>query len=313
MKKISVIFLGLIVWSTLSIAQENAEENVSTTPTTTGEAEAEGTSTPGTNSSHISTVNGIEDKEGFNKYSTRPIHESDIMYQKTILRAIDLREKQNKPMFSRNKEITKLILEAVERGDIKPYATDSLEEGRTLTIDEFKESIKIPSETAELTEEDKAIALQNGDSSVLTSGGVNFYFPQDLYQMQIKENLIFDKQRSRMYYDVHAVTMLVPSDHPANVKGIEIPVASFAYRDLIEKVFKDNPNAIWYNPQNDAQHKSLADAFELRLFSSYIIKVSNPMDAYLVDIYGGDQVKGIMASQWAAFELLEYEHNLWEF
>jgi gliding motility associated protien GldN len=130
--------------------------------------------------------------------------------------------------------------------------------------------------------------------------------------MQIKEDLIFDKQRSRMYYDVHAVTILVPSDHPANIKGIELPVASFAYRDLC-KILKDNPNAVWYNPQNDAQHHNIQDAFDLRLFSSYIIKVSNPDDAYLVDIYGGDQNKGIMASQWAAFELLEYEHNLWEF
>ena len=45
----------------------------------------------------------------------------------------------------------------------------------------------------------------------------------------------------------------------------------------------------------------------------YIIKVSNPKDAYLVDIHGGDQWTGILASQWKSFELLEYEHNLWEF
>ena len=29
---------------------------------------------------------------GYNKYSVRPIHTSDIMYKKTIIRAIDLRE-----------------------------------------------------------------------------------------------------------------------------------------------------------------------------------------------------------------------------
>ena len=64
---------------------------------------------------------------------------------------------------------------------------------------------------------------------------------------------------------------------------------------------------------NDAEHRNLADAFELRLFSSYIAKVSNPDDEWLVDIYGGDPYTGILASEWKAFELLEFEHNLWEF
>jgi gliding motility associated protien GldN len=301
MKKLSVILLGLLFNTGVIFAQETETEET----------------TPGTTTTETGTTTGEVSGDpvmvgGFNKYSVRPVHQSDVMFKKTILRAVDLREKQNKPLFSKNKEITKMLLEAVERGDLKPYATDSLEEGRMLTIEEFKEAMKIPSDQAELTEEEKAIALANGDSSVLVSSGENFYFPRDLYQMQFKEDLIFDKQRSRMYYDVHALTMLVPSDHPSNIKGIEIPVASFKFKDVIA-VLKDNPNAVWFNPQNDAQHKSIADAVELRLFSSYIIKVSNPDDAYLVDIYGGDQQKGIMASQWAAFELLEYEHNLWEF
>lgn len=297
MKKLSVILLGLLLNTSVIFAQETETETETTTTTETSTGEVSGDPVM---------------VGGFNKYSVRPVHQSDVMFKKTILRAVDLREKQNKPLFSKNKEITKMLLEAVERGDLKPFATDSLEEGRMLTIEEFKEAMKIPSDQAELTEEEKAIALANGDSSVLISSSENFYFPRDLYQMQFKEDLIFDKQRSRMYYDVHAITMLVPSDHPANIKGIEIPIASFKFKDVIS-VLKDNPNAVWFNPQNDAQHKSIADAVELRLFSSYIIKVSNPDDAYLVDIYGGDQQKGIMASQWAAFELLEYEHNLWEF
>lgn len=250
---------------------------------------------------------------GFNRYSVRPIHKSDIMYRKTLIRALDLREKQNKPLFSRNREITRLLIEAVERGDITPYRNDSIDMGGRLTIDEFKERIKIPSEMGELTEEEKQIALANGDSSLLMASETNYYFPTDLYQMEIREDLIFDKQRSRMYYDITSITMFVPADHPSNIKGIQLVAASFEYKELVEKLFKDNPKAVWFNPENDQQHKNLADAFELRLFGSYIIKVSNPSDAYLVDIYGGDQQKGIMASQWAAFELLEYEHNLWEF
>jgi gliding motility associated protien GldN len=321
MKKLGVIFLGLTVWSNLSIAQVEEAESTGT-PTGSG-GSPEGTSL------HI--LNGMEDTGGgFNKYSVRPIHESDVMYQKTIIRAMDLREKQNKPMFSQNRWITKLIIEAVKRGDITPYTTDSLQEGGKLTIDEFSKAMSIGGAVPTTMEVQDAIQNKINDGSLdpntqdttgtfdktlaelVAASGAGEFMPRDLYQMEIKEFIIFDKQRSRMYYDIHSVTIKIPADHPDNKKGIELVVASFEYKELLEKAFKDNPNAIWYNPQNDAQHKTLADAFELRLFSSYIIKVSNPSDAMLQDIYG-DPERGIMASQWAAFELLEYEHNLWEF
>src|SRR4051794_4376787 len=74
-------------------------------------------------------------QNGFNPNSVRPIHESDIFYKKSIIRAIDLREKQNKPMFSRNQEITKIIMEAVENGKLTPYNNDSL--SSVISIDQF--------------------------------------------------------------------------------------------------------------------------------------------------------------------------------
>jgi gliding motility associated protien GldN len=298
MKKLGVILMGLVMSAGVAYGQERTDSTAATTTTTT--------------TTETTTTAGATDGDtGYNPLSVRPIHVSDIMWKKTLLRAIDLREKQNKPLFSRNREITRLLMDAVMKGDLTIYANDSLD--RKITIDEYNEAMLIPVEGGTMTEEEKQIALANGDSSVLQSGGPAYYFPTDLYQLTIKEDLIFDKQRSRLYYDIIALTMYVPADLPSNIKGIEQVVASFSYKELVEKVFKDNPKAIWFNVQNDQQHKNLADAFDLRLFSSYITKVSNPNDAYLVDIYGGDQQKGIMASQWAAMELLEFEHNLWEF
>ena len=130
--------------------------------------------------------------------------------------------------------------------------------------------------------------------------------------MELKEDMIFDKKRSRMYHDIKTITLLVPSTLAANQSGIEKPIGTFKYSDLV-RVFRANPDkAIWFNPQNDAQHKNLADAFELWLFNSYIVKVSNPNDARLDEVYGGAQ-QGILASQQAAADLIEYEYNLWSF
>jgi len=243
---------------------------------------------------------------GYNPYSVRPVHESDVMYKKTIIRAMDLREKQNLPMFSTNKEITRIIIDAVKKGELKPYTSDSLDQGRTLTKEEFVKKIVQAAPSEEDAEPDP-----NADPNAAPAEAQGMeYLPKQLYQMQMKEDYIFDKQRSRAYHDIQCITMMIPSEF--NPKGIEEPIRTFKYKDLVE-VFKKDPRAIWFNPNNDSEHKNLVDAFDLRLFSSYIIKVSNPRDEYLVDIYSESQKQGIMSSYWSADKLMEYEHNLWEF
>ncbi|QIX61954.1 gliding motility protein GldN [Hymenobacter lutimineralis] len=264
--------------------------------------------------------------------SYRPIPNSDIMFRKTIWRAIDLREKQNKPMFAEGKEISKTILEAVKRGELQAYRNDSLTS--TYTAQEVVANSSYAEASAGLSEEEKAAgfseessddgwgapAPKKGKGKTTAKAAPKKpvappsyeYRPKDLYQMELKEDMIFDKKRSRMYHDIKTITLLVPSTLASNTSGIEKPIGTFKYSDLV-RVFRNNPDkAIWFNPQNDAQHKNLADAFELWLFNSYIVKVSNPNDSRLSDIYGGER-EGILASQQAATDLIEYEYNLWSF
>jgi len=258
-------------------------------------------------------------KSGYNPYSVRPIHVNNQMYKKTLIRMVDLREKQNQPIFSKGKEITRIIMDAVEEGKLTPYFSDSLELGKVLTKEDFKKGTVIPSDAPALTPEELEFQKQNqadagsgwgGDGADPASLGPNYFNPDELYQMEIKEDYIFDRQRSRMYYDMQCFTIKIPAEK--NIKGIEIPIATFKYKDLVD-VFKNDPRAIWFNSQNDSEHRNMADAFDLRLFSSYLIKVSNPKDQYLADIYTGTAKQAILAAQWKANELMEYEHNLWEF
>ena len=259
--------------------------------------------------------------------SYRPIPNSDIMFRKTIWRAIDLREKQNKPMFAEGKEISRVIIDAVKRGELQAYRNDSLTS--TISPTEFSGNMSYAEASAGLSDEERAAgftedtgddwgapASRNGRTAARPATPAAppsyEYRPKDIYQMELKEDMIFDKKRSRMYHDIKTITLLVPSTLAANQAGIEKPIGTFKYSDLV-RVFRANPDkAIWFNPQNDAQHKNLADAFELWLFNSYIVKVSNPNDARLDEVYGGPQ-QGILASQQAAADLIEYEYNLWSF
>jgi hypothetical protein len=289
--------------------------------------------------------------------SHRPIPPSDQMFRKSIWRQVDLREKQNKPMFSEGKEISRVILEAVKRGELQAYKNDSLTS--TFTPTEVSGNMSYADETVKLSKEEEEagfstkdlggggddwgapkptaaatkkvpkldangkpvkdrkgrVIMVNAPAAVVAAPKpkpANEYRYKDLYEMELKEDMIFDKKRSRMYHDIKAITLLVPSTLPANTSGIEKPIGTFKYSDLV-KVFRSNPqNAIWFNAENDAQHKNLADAFELWLFNSYITKVSNAGDSRLDDIYGGAQ-QGILAAQQTAADLVEYEYNLWSF
>jgi gliding motility associated protien GldN len=253
--------------------------------------------------------------------SARPIPESDVLFKKTVWRKIDLREKQNRPLFSENREITRVLIEAVKSGELVAYKTDSV--NVPMTREEFLGNMTAKDMGSGLTEEeiaagfgqeeedDDAWGAALGTTATQDAGPVsNEYFAKQLYLLELKENVVFDKKRSRMYHDIQTISIKVPAT--LNALGFEQTVGSFKMSDLV-KVFRNNPEtAIWYNAQNDAQHKNLADAFDLWLFSSYITKISNPGDRALGDIYGGGR-KGLLAAQDALEALIEYEYSLWSY
>ncbi len=269
--------------------------------------------------------------DGKNPLSLRPVHESNIMFKTTLWRRVDLKEKQNQPLFARTSEITKHLIEGVRAGVLDAYANDSLH--TKLTLEQFNERMIMQLDAAGLSDDEKAAGFTTGGDDgwgggddggkkaapadgtttasaapAPTSSGVEF-FPQQLNILEVREDFIFDKQRSRQYYDIQTLTIMIPADQ--NPEGLEKPLASFKYKEL-ERFFRSCNKCIWYNAANVAQHKNLADAFELRLFHGKIIKKSNAADAYLDDIYKTPK-QGLLKAQQLEYELMEFEHNLWEY
>jgi gliding motility associated protien GldN len=268
-------------------------------------------------------------RKEYNENSVNPIRESDILIRKRVWRRIDLNERQNKPFFASNNEISKILIEAVKAGILTPYMNDSLT--TRMPKEQFLENLRRPTEEAGLTEEEIAMGFgqeQSADSGWDTGGWgdetedaaadekaaapvVDEFLPREINVMELMEDMIFDKKRSRLYWDILAVKMVIPGTRFET--GLMREVAVFKYKDL-EQLFRSMPGeAIWFNPQNNAAHINLADAFTLRLFNGRIIKVANPDDSFLVDIYDKSPKEGLMASQWIEMQLMEMEHELWEF
>jgi len=297
-------------------------------------------------------INGVSaqetDLDGYNDYSLRPIHKYDQMYKRTLWYYMDLREKQNRPFFSENSWISKVIIDAVKAGIVRPFQSDSLV--NRMSYEDFIKNLTIPGAGGggdDFGGDDFGGGGDDwggggddwggGDDGWGDDGGgggddfgggdesggdadegdgdgggeeiVNEFFANQLYIIEIKEDLIFDKKRSQMKHDIQTITIKIPAE--VTPTGIEKPLASFSYKELVNNVFRDNPAAIWYNNSNLAEHKNFADAFELRLFSAHLIKYANFDDSYIEDIYGVGK-NALIASQQIEHELIDYEQDLWE-
>ena len=292
----------------------------------------------------------VGEVDGYNPNSVRPIHETDQLYKTRVWRRMDLREKQNKPFFSENRRSTRVIIESVMNGTLYPYTNDSCV--TRMAKEQFIENLTIPMDEPGLTDEEKAMGFgeetasddgwgdgwgdsgssdngwgsddsssegQGAEGTALADGGGDgaaeegyLFTPRDVTVIEIMEDIIFDKERGRQYYDVQSITMILPPENFPET-GLLKEVASFRYKDLI-RVFQENPEiAVWVNPRNDAMHLNLEHAFDLRLFNAHVVKYSNPDDARIVDMEDGDRRQALLKSLNYEYELLEREHEVWEY
>ena len=275
----------------------------------------------------------------YNPNSLDPIALYEQHYKVRVWRNIDLREKQNKGFFAKNGEITKLIVEAVKSGELTDvYTSDSLT--TKMSKEDFlaglvaEQAQQFPAWDPAMDYYTDDIVTYNGKNyravqdskgvtpsaeatdywALTTQGSGLEYLVGDISTIKLMEDMIFDRRRSRLYYDIQGVQLIVPGAKTTTT--LDQSIGWFKYKDL-EKLFRNNiPKAVWFNWQNTAQNKNFADAILLRLFHGSIYKVQNPDDETIDDTYranGRPYREGVWAREWTEMMLMEKEHNLWEF
>lgn len=76
----------------------------------------------------------------------------------------------------------------------------------------------------------------------------------------------------------------------------ERKICAFKYEDIAPLLEQVN----WHSPYNDAETRTLREAFDLRLFRSYAIQMS------------GQAIQTLEESQRKSGQMIQYEHNLWQ-
>jgi gliding motility associated protien GldN len=256
----------------------------------------------------------------YNQYSVHPIPQPHILFRKKIWREIYLKEPKNKPFFAKGQEITKFIVEGIKEGAIIPYSDETFT--RPMTKEQFLEQISLPKEGGEVSAEEKALGLTTDDlwgdkgatrkeTSIKEDGFAGeFFMAHELTILEIMEELIFNKVSATFIHDVQAVTLVIPAEKfPTGLRRI---VATLKYKDLVAYFGSKPKEAVWVNVKNNAANMPFAEAIELRLFDSRIVKVENPDNLTLEDTYNKLPNEHLYAAQEIEEQLMELDQFLWE-
>ena len=134
------------------------------------------------------------------------------------------------------------------------------------------------------------------------------FSPDSVYTFRLKEQLIFDKEASRLFTRIIGIAPIAKQV----VAGKSQPRVLFwvYYPDLRKTLSKVDV----YNPKNFSSRMTWEELFESRFFSSYIIKSSanNPSDKYLNAMIK-DPLFRLLEGENIKQRIFNYEQDLWQY
>ncbi|MDG2425297.1 MAG: gliding motility protein GldN [Flavobacteriales bacterium] len=239
-----------------------------------------------------------------------PLREADVMYQRRIHQDIDLRQKINQQFYfpinqiEDRKNLFDVIRYALEvEGSLTAYGT-----GPTGADDEFHyplsptqvDSLLNPTELVDDWDIDTGEKIGSREVRGTISA-------QDIVRYRIKEDWIWDRQRSQRYIRIIGIAPVKESfDDDGISKGLT-PLFWLYYPEC-RYVFA---NAECYNIRNNAQRRTFEDVFQKRYFASYIIKEDNVFDRAIGDYARG--LDALLESERIKNEMFQLEHDLWHY
>jgi gliding motility associated protien GldN len=236
----------------------------------------------------------------------QPIREADIAWEKRIQRVIDTREKLNLPFRSQESNLFTVFMNMIKEGTITAFSDDKFKE--VFTKDDIDKKI---SKLDTITDFNYDTYLEE---IKVVKNDINW---EDIKTFRIKEIWYFDKQRSVM--DVRLIGIAPIYASPKDIEAGIPPGPMFwvYYPEARLPLSKVRT----FNDDNDVAPMTYSDIFDSRVFSSYIYKRSNVLDYRLKDFFVADPddtentagVDLLLHSEKIKNELLNFEHDLWEY
>jgi gliding motility associated protien GldN len=241
------------------------------------------------------------------------IREADVMWSKIIYRMVDLRQKQNLPLYYPTKPIggrmnfVDLILYGIDNEGVRAFSTNDVlnEFTAQMTIDQIDEAfdagtdtIKTPNPSTGFLEE---IVVENPRKT------------DEVKKLLVKEKWFFDKNHSVMKVRIVGISPIrVYNRMDEEGMPTEQVLQEQTFWVYFPEVRPLLANHEVFNRNNDSQRISFDDFFMQRRFTSHIFAVSNVYDNRWNNSYtmGVDAlIEADKQKEW----LFNIEHDLWEY
>ena len=238
-----------------------------------------------------------------------PIREADVIFSRRVWRDIDVREKLNQFFVAPQSRLIDLIYKAVAAGELTAYDPTAAPEKDDRNGDAFSTPLTPEKAIARFTDS-TFVEDYDANGDVIQGSGrmvANIFTPDSILKFRIKEDWVFDKQRSVFEPRIIGIAPLIKIKK-AGQELNEQPIF-WVYFPELRPLLNITQVA---NGRNDAFALSFDDVFMKRIFASYIVKVSNVKDEYIRD-YTKTGVDRLKESERLKKELLDWEHDLWSY
>ena len=237
------------------------------------------------------------------------LREADVMWAKRIWQVIDLRQKMNQTMYfpidqleNRKSMFDVIRIGLIDQGSITAYGTGPSQED-----DEFR----YPLGQTELDSMLNPVVIRYREN--LDTGekeevrNVEAVTSRDVVAYKIKEDWIFDKQRSERYVRIIGIAPIVLRySETGEVKGQK--ELFWLYYPECRYIFN---NYDVFNMHNGAQEMTFDQLFQMRMFQGYIVKEDNVYNRGVSPTWKG--VDALMESERIKNDLFILEHDLWHY
>ncbi len=233
------------------------------------------------------------------------VREEDVVYSKRIWREIDLRDTINSVLGAEGSKLIDVLLEAIGNEELTAYSNKDTTAGKLLDDnDSFK--IALTSQEALQSARGTVEGVADSLTGKIAAPSLGRMRSDEFVKYRIKEDWILDTKRSIFEPRIVGVAPM------KMVEGNWQPVFWIYYDDARQLLSTKR----LVNPANDASTLTFDDFFVRRLFSSYIVKETNPGNKNITDMLGltdPKDPKKLYESERIKKSVSDFEQSLWEY
>jgi gliding motility associated protien GldN len=233
------------------------------------------------------------------------VREEDVFYSKRIWREIDLRDTINSVLNADGSKLIDVIMNAVTNEELTVYSPKDTTQGKILEDnDSFK--IALTANQALQSARGTTEGVPDEKTGKVAEPTLRRFRPDEFMKYRIKEDWILDIKRGVFEPRIIGVAPM------KMVEGNWQPVFWVYYDDARELLNKFRI----VNPGNDASTLTYDDFFVRRLFSSNVVKETNPANKTIIDILGQTDIKDprkLYESERIKKSISDFEQSLWEY